>query len=61
MHQRYPATLTFSLFNSLSESADWGVELVAIESMSLVPVVGGKLQFIVECKVRKLRSDNYLQ
>ena len=43
--------LSFSLFNSLSESADWGAELVAVESMSsspLVPVVGGVVG-VVSC------------
>ena len=57
--------LPFSLFNSLSESADWGAELVAVKSLPLVPVVGmvvgvvyvlgvvRKLRFVVECEVRR--------
>ena len=44
--------LSFSLFNSLSESADWGAELVAVErymsSSPLVPVVGGVVG-VVSC------------
>ena len=45
--------LSFSLFNSLSESVDWGAELVAVESTSsspLVPVVGGVVG-VVSCSL----------
>ena len=49
--------LSFSVFNSLSGSADWGVEVVAVGSTSSSPVVGGavsgcgKMQLVVECEV----------